>query len=254
MRPAITPDEGRIARKAVYSFESKLATRWREGRLMIAGDAAHLMPPFLGQGMCTGIRDVANLAWKLAAVLRWEAPDSLLDSYESERREHTRTYIETAVRVGEMMNSAQTTEELIHAVQPDGSAKMSSIEKGLVDALGLSDDLMRGMRACQPRLVSGELLGDVMENKFAIICCESVAKSLESISRKYFKVFLANNDKALSDLLSKSDASSIVIRPDFYILASLKANASTDEQSEFFKFLFEFFDNFQSAVKHSTSL
>ncbi len=254
LRPAITPDEGRIARKAVYSFESKLATRWREGRLMIAGDAAHLMPPFLGQGMCTGIRDVANLAWKLAAVLRWEAPDSLLDSYESERREHTRTYIETAVRVGEMMNSAQTTEELIHAVQPDGSAKMSSIEKGLVGALGLSNDMMRGKRACQPRLVSGELLGDVMENKFAIICSESVANSLGSISRKYLKVFLANNDNSLSDLLSKNKASGIVIRPDFYILASLKANAATDQQSEYFEFLSEFFNNFQSAVKHSTSL
>ena len=89
---------------------------------------------------------------------------------------------------------------------------------------------------------------------YQLFCCESVAKALESISRKYLKVFLANSDSALSDLLSKSEASSIVIRPDFYILASLKANAATDEQSVFFKFLSEFFDNFQSAVKHSTSL
>ena len=252
LRPAITPDEGRIARKAVYSFESKLASRWREGRLMIAGDAAHLMPPFLGQGMCTGIRDVANLAWKLAAILRWDAPDSLLDSYERERREHTRTYIETAVRVGEMMNSAQTTDELIHAVQPDGSAKMSSIEKGLGGALGLSNDMMRGKRACQPRLVSGELLGDVMENKFAIICSEQFATSLESMNRKYSKVFWSDSDKALSDLLFKNEASSIVIRPDFYILASLKANAASEEQIEFFKFLSEFFENFQGVVKNST--
>jgi 3-(3-hydroxy-phenyl)propionate hydroxylase len=252
LRPAITPDEGRIARKAVYSFESKLASRWREGRLMIAGDAAHLMPPFLGQGMCTGIRDVANLAWKLAAILRWDAPDSLLDSYERERREHTRTYIETAVRVGEMMNSAQTTDELIHAVQPDGSAKMSSIEKGLVGALGLSNDTMRGKRACQPRLVSGELLGDVMKNKFAIICSEQFATSLESMNRKYSKVFWSDSDKALSDLLFKNEASSIVIRPDFYILASLKANAASEEQIEFFKFLSEFFENFQGVVKNST--
>ena len=75
-----------------------------------------------------------------------------------------------------------------------------------------------------------------------------------SISRKYLKVFLANNDNSLSDLLSKNKASSIVIRPDFYILASLKANAATDQQREFFEFLSEFFNNFQSAVKHSTSL
>ena len=80
------------------------------------------------------------------------------------------------------MNSAQTTDELIHAMQPDGSAKMSSIEKGLSGALGLSNDMMRGKRACQPRLVSGELLGDVMENKFAIICSEQFATSLESMN------------------------------------------------------------------------
>ena len=137
-------------------------------------------------------------------------------------------------------------------VQPDGSAKMSSIEKGLGGALGLSNDMMRGKRACQPRLVSGELLGDVMENKFAIICSEQFATSLESMNRKYSKVFWSDSDKALSDLLFKNEASSIVIRPDFYILASLKANAATEEQIEFFQFLSEFFGNFQGVVKNST--
>lgn len=62
---------------------------------MIAGDAAHLMPPFPGQGMCAGIRDVANLGRKLVAVLRWQAPGTLFDSYERERCRHARTYIET---------------------------------------------------------------------------------------------------------------------------------------------------------------
>ena len=75
VRPAITPDEGEVRRKAVYHFESKLAEKWRSGRAFVAGDAAHLMPPFMGQGMCTGIRDAANLGWKLVAVLKWGAPD-----------------------------------------------------------------------------------------------------------------------------------------------------------------------------------
>merc|ERR1711991_182682 len=103
LKPWLSKKDATLERKTIYTFKSAISKSWRKGRIFIAGDAAHLMPPFLGQGMCTGIRDVANLAWKLAAVLRWKAPDSLLDSYESERREHTRTYIETAVRVGEMM-------------------------------------------------------------------------------------------------------------------------------------------------------
>ena len=203
LRPAITPDEGRIARKAVYSFESKLATRWREGRLMIAGDAAHLMPPFLGQGMCTGIRDVANLAWKLAAVLRWEAPDSLLDSYESERREHTRTYIETAVRVGEMMNSARNRRRVDTCSAARWFSKNVFYRKGLGRcAIGFENDMMRGKRACQPRLVSGGYWEMSWKTRFNLF---GFAKCFGKPKQKIFvRSFWPNNDKALSDLLSKN--------------------------------------------------
>jgi 3-(3-hydroxy-phenyl)propionate hydroxylase len=65
-----------------------VADRWRIGRVFVAGDAAHQQPPFLGQGMCQGVRDVANLSWKLAAVLRGEAGDALLDTYGIERKGH----------------------------------------------------------------------------------------------------------------------------------------------------------------------
>ena len=72
-------------RASVYEFHGVVATPWRSGRLLIAGDAAHQMPPFQGQGLCAGIRDVANLSWKLAWVLAGRAPEALLDSYEAER-------------------------------------------------------------------------------------------------------------------------------------------------------------------------
>lgn len=218
LRPAITPDEGRIARKAVYSFESKLATRWREGRLMIAGDAAHLMPPFLGQGMCTGIRDVANLAWKLAAVLRWEAPDTLLDSYESERREHTRTYIETAVRVGEMMNSAETAEALTHAIRPDGAAQMNSISRDLDKAIGFENCPLRGIRMPQPRLHDTRLLGDSANGRFMLIGFAGMLDGIVPSRNGFVSTYVAEEHEELTVLLNKLRVAALLIRPDFYCL------------------------------------
>ena len=81
----LTPQDAELERAAVYSFHSLIAQDWRRGRLFIAGDAAHQTPPFMGQGMCAGIRDAANLAWKLAAAVHHGAGDTLLDSYGSER-------------------------------------------------------------------------------------------------------------------------------------------------------------------------
>jgi 3-(3-hydroxy-phenyl)propionate hydroxylase len=71
-----------IERKAVYTFHARVADRWRRDRVFLAGDAAHLMPPFAGQGMNGGMKDAVNLAWKLAAVLKGQAQESILDTYE----------------------------------------------------------------------------------------------------------------------------------------------------------------------------
>ncbi|MEJ8858739.1 bifunctional 3-(3-hydroxy-phenyl)propionate/3-hydroxycinnamic acid hydroxylase [Variovorax robiniae] len=88
----LTPDEGTLWRQASYRFHALVADTWRKGRVFVAGDAAHQQPPFLGQGMCQGVRDVANLAWKLKAVCDGEvtgaAAGSLLDSYGVERKRH----------------------------------------------------------------------------------------------------------------------------------------------------------------------
>ena len=86
----IAPGEGELWRQASYRFHALVADRWRSGRVFVAGDAAHQQPPFLGQGMCQGIRDVTNLAWKLDAVLKDAAGDELLDSYAIERKAHVR--------------------------------------------------------------------------------------------------------------------------------------------------------------------
>lgn len=92
-----------VIRAAVYTFRSLVARPWRRGRVFLLGDAAHQTPPFLGQGLCAGVRDAANLAWKLALHLHGDADARILDTYESERRPHARRVIRAAVMVGRSM-------------------------------------------------------------------------------------------------------------------------------------------------------
>lgn len=92
-----------IERKAIYRFHGLVANRWGAGRVLLAGDAAHQTPPFAGQGMCSGLRDADNLAWKLAAVLSGTAGEGLLDSYQVEREPHARALIELAIGMGRVV-------------------------------------------------------------------------------------------------------------------------------------------------------
>ncbi|HEY2125753.1 MAG TPA: bifunctional 3-(3-hydroxy-phenyl)propionate/3-hydroxycinnamic acid hydroxylase [Streptosporangiaceae bacterium] len=97
----------KIIRSASYTFRARLASRFQAGRVFLLGDAAHLTPPFIGQGLAAGLRDADNLAWKLAYVLTGRAGAGLLASYEAERRPHARALIKKAVRVGWAMTGGQ---------------------------------------------------------------------------------------------------------------------------------------------------
>jgi 3-(3-hydroxy-phenyl)propionate hydroxylase len=99
----VDPDGVEIVRAVEYTFRAEVADRWRAGRVFLAGDAAHLSPPFIGQGLGLGLRDVHQLTWKLAAVLAGEAPDELLDSYQAEREPHARALIGVARLLGRLM-------------------------------------------------------------------------------------------------------------------------------------------------------
>jgi 3-(3-hydroxy-phenyl)propionate hydroxylase len=100
-RPRVGADD--IVRRRLYTFHALVAERWRVGRVLLAGDAAHMMPPFAGQGLNTALRDAQNLAWKVAAVVRGDAGAALLHSYEEERRPHAEAMIELSVRLGRWM-------------------------------------------------------------------------------------------------------------------------------------------------------
>jgi 2-polyprenyl-6-methoxyphenol hydroxylase-like FAD-dependent oxidoreductase len=104
------PGNARLERHSVYRFQARWLDDWRRGRVLLAGDAAHQTPPFAGQGLCSGIRDAANLAWKLDLVLRDLAPDGLLDAYGPERGPNMRAVIELAIGMGELICVADPEE------------------------------------------------------------------------------------------------------------------------------------------------
>jgi 3-(3-hydroxy-phenyl)propionate hydroxylase len=100
----VDPDKFEVKRKLVYTFNALVANQWREGRVLLAGDAAHMTPQFMGQGASSGIRDAYNLGWKLDLVLTAKAEDALLDSYERERRDHAKAMVDVSVRMKDLVS------------------------------------------------------------------------------------------------------------------------------------------------------
>ncbi|MFJ4708121.1 bifunctional 3-(3-hydroxy-phenyl)propionate/3-hydroxycinnamic acid hydroxylase [Streptomyces anulatus] len=123
------PDNATLTRHATYTFRARNAEHWRRGRVLLAGDAAHQMPPFAGQGMCSGFRDAANLAWKLDLVLGGRVGDALLDSYEQERRVHVQHAIDLSVRLGRLIcvtdPAAAADRDRAMTARPAGPARPS---------------------------------------------------------------------------------------------------------------------------------
>lgn len=105
LAPWLSPDDGAIVRAVVYRFHATIAETFRRGRIFLAGDAAHQTPPFMGQGLCTGVRDAENLIWKLAMVERGAAAASILDSYTAERRPLAVAMVEHSTNTGKLIDA-----------------------------------------------------------------------------------------------------------------------------------------------------
>jgi 3-(3-hydroxy-phenyl)propionate hydroxylase len=228
----IDPAESRIERAVVYTFHSALSTKWRRDRLLLAGDSAHQMPPFLGQGMCSGMRDAANLAWKLRDVIAGRAPDTLLDSYETERMEHVRAYIELAVELGSVI---QTTDPEKARQRDRDLIANPTMLRPLAPPLGhgLHGDAPppAATRAAQPRLEDGTLLDDRVGYRFAVLASRRLADALPANMR----AILDDTDVALvvatgqaADYLTELRVDAVVIRPDRYILGVASTPAELD--------------------------
>ncbi|MBM4265509.1 MAG: bifunctional 3-(3-hydroxy-phenyl)propionate/3-hydroxycinnamic acid hydroxylase [Deltaproteobacteria bacterium] len=147
LAPHTRPEQVKLERKCVYTFHSLVADRYREGRVLLAGDAAHMMPPFAGQGMNGGIRDARDLAWKLALVVVGAADQALLDSYEVERRSHVKAATALANRLGDLIQPTSR----VRAALRDAVFAVLGVVRGGQQVIERS--LMRSLRA--PRMRRG---------------------------------------------------------------------------------------------------
>ena len=223
----VTPDDAILERRAVYTFKSEVAESWRQGRMFLAGDAAHLTPPFMGQGMCAGIRDAANLAWKLERCCRGHGSDSLLDTYESERKPNAVAYIETAMKLGALIDLAGSKGPSALGLQTDrGVFDTGRMIPVLGPGLGRDADPLRGRLFPQVVLRDGTRLDDTVGGRPFLVVDDEVG-SLRR--RTTLTVLQAVDEPGLADVLARFRVHAILVRPDKRILAGCSSPCDMDE-------------------------
>jgi 3-(3-hydroxy-phenyl)propionate hydroxylase len=212
----VTPHEATLERPALYTFHSVVARGWRQGRLLIAGDAAHQTPPFMGQGMCAGLRDAANLGWKLADVVQGRAPESLLDTYESERAPHVREFIETAVRLGGVIQA--TDPEVVRRRDAEMAAnpQVFRTPEPVLGPGAHDGGAAAGRVSRQPRLADGRRLDDAVGDRFALVATPALAGAAAGVDDARVAVVVAD-DPALLAWLEALGAPAALLRPDRYV-------------------------------------
>lgn len=227
----LKPSEATIERVAVYTFHSLLSKQWCGDRLLLAGDSAHQMPPFMGQGMCAGIRDAANLAWKLKACIDGHSSDRLLDTYQAERYPHVRHYIETAIQLGNLINACDSKQALQHVFnQGVGSAKMKTTTPPLGQCM--VDNIHAGLLAPQVLLTNQRKIDDEAGYCSVLLLAADLPVDIpqrELLIGSGIFVITSEKQSGVQKLLTRYKSNAIFIRPDRYILGT--AN-TTDELIE----------------------
>ena len=232
LAPWVGPASARLERKAIYTFKSALARQWQKGRVFIAGDAAHLMPPFMGQGMCAGIRDVANLAWKIGFCARQGHDGELLRSYQSEREQNVREYIETTSRMGEFINAlgdAQISNTVF--ARPDGTVGMNSITPSLGSGLGDAADALLNRTFPNVTLADGSSFDRWFSTR-PILIASSMIDNLPDIGAGTAvegRIVTTTQLPELAPLLGQFGVAALLLRPDRRVLASFPGGAGFDE-------------------------
>src|SRR5262249_21947027 len=171
------PAPASLERHALYTFQARWVDQWRNGRCLLAGDAAHQMPPFAGQGMCAGLRDAANLAWKLDLVLRGLAPDALLDTYASERVAQVRRVVEFSIELGKVIcvadpAAAAARDAAMIAAVKDGGPTPPLPTPAIGPGLLVDGDPLAGHLFLQGEVRRGETTGrfdDVVGRGFTLV-------------------------------------------------------------------------------------
>ena len=251
LAPFVSADDIDIWRVATYRFHALVAHAWRQGRVLLAGDAAHQMPPFMAQGLCSGLRDAGNLGWKLISVLRDNAPDTLLDTYEQERKPHLRQLVETTKKLGLIIGEldpaiALARDERLGREMSEGS---NTVRQKLVPDLtggliALNPDgtpcQPAGQLSPQPHVMDADgrvvLLDELVGPRFLVltigaepqewISAEAAAawKSLGGVrlvvaelGKPAFSGLIAETHTLLHDWMAPWGCRALLVRPDKYV-------------------------------------
>jgi 3-(3-hydroxy-phenyl)propionate hydroxylase len=254
LSPWVTPNNAKLIRHAVYRFRSLIASQWRSDRVLLAGDAAHLMPPFMGQGMCSGIRDAWNLAWRIDLILRGAASDKLLDSYTPERRPQVRAVIDASITMGRVVCIADTQEAarrdeaflagnvpplppfpgLVHGVihqssdgKPEGLAGQlsphSTVERN-GQTLRYDEAVPSGFHVVTHGITPDELL-DQSERAFLRSIGATTVGLTDDQAKKSDHSLLFDTTGKYSRYFAEHVIKALLVRPDFYLYGTA---ATTD--------------------------
>jgi 3-(3-hydroxy-phenyl)propionate hydroxylase len=265
LAPFVDADAIEIWRAATYRFHALVAEEWRRGRIFLAGDAAHQMPPFMAQGLCSGVRDAGNLGWKLSAVLKGDLPESLLSTYEAERKPHIRELVAVTKDLGKVIGeldlvaARRRDREYAETLASDKTVKVrQALIPNLTAGLIAKDTVGRPLAGSgelfpQPRVRTPDgrsmLLDDLVGDRFALIFSrEEFAAGLDDAASAILKrlgaVVLALGEAASSagsfdvivDEIGVLEAwmiahafAAALVRPDKYAFGGAPARRSLNE-------------------------
>ncbi|MFE7121646.1 bifunctional 3-(3-hydroxy-phenyl)propionate/3-hydroxycinnamic acid hydroxylase [Streptomyces sp. NPDC057654] len=237
VRPYLDRADAELLRVATYTFRSLVARRWRVGRVLLAGDAAHQIPPFLGQGMCSGIRDALNIAFKADLLMRGIQGPDVLDTYQSEREPHVRAAMATSIELGRQHTlrdpvlAAERDARLLArraALQEPDHIQLSDLGPGLLGRGG-------GGLSRQGRVGDGErtgLLDDIIGGGFRLLISEEALSTVDlgGLERAGVTVIgfgsapaeniVIDSDGTHRQWLAELGAAAVAVRPDNYVLAA----------------------------------
>ncbi len=209
----------KIVRAATYRFHGLVAEQWQVGRVFLAGDAAHQTPPFFGQGMCHGLRDVANLAWKMAAIVNDDANEDILSTYQPERDPHVRGVIGAAVAAGRYICELDQAK----AAERDASIRAQSAQKQGETAADLIPAISTGFvaqgtpaagqRFIQPILADGRKLDDLVGQGWRLFVADGGDGNV-IVARE-----LPDNG-AVTQWLEAREVEAVLVRPDHYVFGT----------------------------------
>ncbi|MEV3971418.1 bifunctional 3-(3-hydroxy-phenyl)propionate/3-hydroxycinnamic acid hydroxylase [Streptomyces sp. NPDC050698] len=239
--PASYDGDFEVVRETQYTFRARVADRWRSGRVFLLGDAAHLTPPFIGQGLCAGLRDAYNLTWKLARVLRQDGVERMLDTYESERKPHARHMIRLAVATGWAMTGGQDSAAAIRrralaaACRIPGLTELAGrdLSPPLTTGPLVRRRLRKGLAGthCPQPWITAEggrtRLDEVLGDSFTILTTADPSPALNALAHalgiRAIPVTGLGDDGTLAAWLRAGRADAVLLRPDRVVMDVIPA-------------------------------